>query len=61
MQPRNYSIVLSKLVIYHRMDNRGRVLRSEPEQKVAWTKGTERRMGQEERVQRTGWGRKVLY
>ena len=61
------------------MDNKGRVLRSEPEQKAAWTKGTEGRkkgyrakdragrkdakprMGQEGRVQRTGWGRKVHY
>ena len=29
------------------MDHRGRVLRSEPEQKAAWTKGAELRMGQE--------------
>ena len=50
--------MISKLVIYHRMDHRGRVLRSEPEQKAAWTKGTERRKGQEERVQSRGWGRK---
>ena len=40
------------------MDHRGRVLRSEPEQKAACTKGTERRMGQEGRVQSRGWGRK---
>lgn len=49
--------MISKLVIYHRMDHRGRVLRSEPEQKAACTKGTERRMGQEGRVQSRGWGR----
>ena len=50
--------MISKLVIYHRMDHRGRVLRSELEQKAACTKGTERRMGQEGRVQSRGWGRK---
>ena len=47
--------MISKLVLYHRMDHRmdhgGRVLRSELEQKAACTKGTERRMGQEGRVQ----------
>ena len=37
--------MISKLVIYHRMDHRGRVLRIEPEQKATWTKGAERRMG----------------
>ena len=45
------------MVIYHRMDHRGRVFRSDPEQK-AKTKGTEPRIGQERRVQSRGWGRK---
>jgi hypothetical protein len=38
------------------MDHRGRVLRSESEQKAAWMKSTERRMGQEGRMQNRGWG-----
>jgi hypothetical protein len=60
MKLRNESIVISKLVIYHRMDHRGRVFRSDPEQK-ARTKGTEPRIGQERRVQSRGWVRKVHY